>query len=154
LSQIENKEYEDTKVYYEDLIYNKLFSLTPKAKTKVKFTIKTLREMGYILGILTEFPYETKLKKLGIPQSDFEIIINLEDYGILKPQEECFSMLIRTSNLRPDEIVYVGDRLDTDVMGANGSGIRSCIVSRRKVKQADYTIRCLPDIMTVVERVS
>ena len=151
LSQIEKKGCEDTKSYYEELVYNKLFSLTPKAKEKVKSTIKKLKYRGYTLGILTEFPYEVKLKKLGLDESHFEIMINLEDYGILKPRKECFSVLTQKSNLGPDEILYIGDRLDTDVMGAKSCGINTCIISNKTIKEASYSIKSLAGIMRVID---
>jgi putative hydrolase of the HAD superfamily len=154
LSQGDKRGYEDTREYYHELIYDKLFSLTPKATTEVRSTIRALRDRGYMLGILTEFPYETKLERLGLRQSDFAIIINLEDYGILKPRKECFSILIKKSRLKPEEIVYVGDRLDTDVIGANGSGIKSCIISKRYVAQADYSIRSIDDIIKALDKAS
>lgn len=154
LSKIEKKGYQDTKDYYEDLIYNKLFSLTPEAKKEVKSTITKLKERGYKLGILTEFPYEVKLDKLGLDKSNFEIIINLEDYGILKPRKECFSILIRKTKIEPEEILYIGDRLDTDVIGAKNSGINTCILSNKTIEQANYSIKSLADIMRVIDHIA
>ena len=151
LSKIENKRYEDTKDYYEDLIYGKLFNLTPKAKREVKSTIKELKEKGYKLGILTECPYEVKLERLGLSKSDFEIMINLEDYGILKPTKECFSILIRKAKLKPEEILYIGDRLDTDVIGAKSCGINTCMISNKTVEEANYSIKSLAGIMTAID---
>ena len=74
LSTIENRPFDVTKKYYDDLIYNKLFSLTPKARKDAMLTIGKLEAAGYKLGILTEYPYEIKLRRLGFHESALKIV--------------------------------------------------------------------------------
>ncbi|MDB5083164.1 MAG: phosphatase-like protein, partial [Bacilli bacterium] len=42
--------------------------------------------------------------------------------------------------LRPDEAVMVGDKLTTDILGANRAGIRSIWINRHEMMRSDEIV--------------
>lgn len=73
---------------------------------------------------------ERVLEKLGLA-SYISHIVTSQDIGIEKPAPGIFEEAFRTSGLRADEVVMIGDRVDTDILGANRSGIRSILLRWR-----------------------
>jgi FMN phosphatase YigB (HAD superfamily) len=53
-----------------------------------------------------------------------------DDWGVEKPDPAFFHKLVAVSGHQPDEIAYVGDRLDNDVLLAMQVGLRAIRVSR------------------------
>lgn len=57
------------------------------------------------------------------PQNQFEFVIASSDYGIRKPERYLFEVGIRKSGLKPEEIWYIGDKVQTDACGSRDSGL-------------------------------
>lgn len=52
-----------------------------------------------------------------------------------KPGKDAFVSACRTLGVRPDEAVYVGDQMITDVLGAQRAGLRAILVRPRYTKE-------------------
>ena len=57
-------------------------------------------------------------------------IINSSDLGVEKPDPNFFSAVASAVALDPSHILYVGDRLDNDVLPARVSGMRTVLLRR------------------------
>lgn len=55
---------------------------------------------------------------------EFEFILDSGTVGIEKPDPRIFELALDRLGLRPDEVVYVGDSWEIDVVGARAAGIR------------------------------
>jgi len=116
---------------------------------------------GCRIGILSDFPVETKLKTLGIDDLvDFSCCA--EEAGYLKPHPKPFQLLARHMGVRVEEIVYVGDSYHKDILGAAALGMRTCMIAphakRRRLDakwmQAHSKAGCMcADYREVAERV-
>lgn len=76
------------------------------------------------VGILTNGFAATQRKKIeqfGFASSAREIVIS-EEHGALKPQPEIFVKSTELAGVSPDEILYVGDSLVSDVIGGSNAG--------------------------------
>ena len=91
-------------------------------------TIKTLialKKMGLKLGVITDgitIKQWEKLIRLGIVDF-FDEVVTSEEFGLGKPNVEFFEYGIKKMGLNPDEAVYVGDRIDRDIIPANKVGM-------------------------------
>ena len=71
---------------------------------------------------------ERKLKLIGLDHHDFDPRIYCYDQGWMKPEPQPFLAAIESLNLKPEEIVYVGDRVDIDIEGAKAVGMKTILV--------------------------
>ncbi|GAU65631.1 putative hydrolase [Streptomyces sp. NBRC 110611] len=72
---------------------------------------------------------ERKLAALGI-RDRFEAVLCADELGHAKPAPEAFQAACAALALRPAEVVYVGDRLDIDGLGARDAGLTAVWLDR------------------------
>lgn len=70
-----------------------------------------------------------KLRRLGI-RDRFEVLVCSAELGCAKPAPEAFEAACLALNLEPDEVVYVGDRLDIDAQAASAAGLSGVWLDR------------------------
>ena len=97
--------------------------------------IQRFQAKGCRIGILSDFPVETKLKTLGIDDL-IDFACCSEESGYLKPHPKPFHLLARQLGLEFEEMVYVGDSYHKDILGAASLGMRTCLISpKAKLKR-------------------
>lgn len=91
--------------------------------------LQTLAASGLTLGLAANQPAsaETALTGLGLPVS---FIASSARWGVEKPSSEFFARVVSESGSRPDQIAYVGDRLDNDILPARRAGIFAVFLRR------------------------
>jgi FMN phosphatase YigB (HAD superfamily) len=52
------------------------------------------------------------------------------DWGVHKPEPGFFQRLVESVSCAPDEILYVGDRLDNDIKPASRAGMKTALIRR------------------------
>ena len=93
----------------------------------VKETLELFRQGGIKMGILSDFPPERKLEYLGLG-SYWDAVVCSEESGRLKPDPLSFLDLAKKLNAEAGEILYVGNRLSYDVLGAKGAGMKTALI--------------------------
>jgi putative hydrolase of the HAD superfamily len=78
----------------------------------------------------------TWLKRAGINEY-FEWIATSKDAGARKPNRSFFSYALKKCGMKKEEIIFVGNQLNTDVHGAKGYGIRCVWLSGRAYRSPD-----------------
>ncbi|MDD5511192.1 MAG: HAD-IA family hydrolase [Dehalococcoidales bacterium] len=94
-------------------------------------TMKTLKNNGFILGLITSMKKEINLiaGQLGLePYLDFTITSS--DIRVPKPKPPVFLAALERASVRAAEAIYVGDQYSTDVVGAKGVGISPMLLDR------------------------
>jgi putative hydrolase of the HAD superfamily len=94
---------------------------------------------GVRLGIITnaELPFQqAKLDATGLA-SRVEVTVASGDVGAAKPDARIFEHACRLLGVEPRDAVYVGDRLETDALGASGAGLTGVWIDRRGAASAD-----------------
>ena len=91
-------------------------------------TLKTLKDNGYKLAIISNTPYfkevnEECLEEAGIDGLFDELIFSY-DVRVAKPKYEIFEYALRLMNVRADECVMVGDSLLNDMAPASDLGMK------------------------------
>jgi HAD superfamily hydrolase (TIGR01509 family) len=87
------------------------------------------RHAGLLVGIAGDQPLgvDAQLRDAG-----FEVgfIASSAAWGVSKPSLEFFSQVIVAAQFNPEQILYVGDRLDNDVLPAREAGMRTAFLRR------------------------
>lgn len=89
-------------------------------------TVKYLSRM-YRLGVVTNGPEEMQLAKInhmGLSPY-FGTVVTSEAAGYEKPNLAIFLRALELDQVPPDQSVFVGDRMEVDVTGAKGAGMRA-----------------------------
>ncbi len=107
------------------------YSVTPQdLYPDVLPCLHLLREAGILIGIAGNQPIEVEgaLRSLGVPA---DIIASSASWGVEKPDAAFFERVVASTNgLAPNEIAYVGDRLDNDVEPARKAGMAAVFLVR------------------------
>lgn len=87
------------------------------------------RTAGFTIGIAGNQPrgVVTRLDALGF-SADF--VASSADWGVAKPSPGFFERVIGAAQVSAREIMYIGDRLDNDVLPASDAGLRTALVRR------------------------
>jgi putative hydrolase of the HAD superfamily len=114
----------------ERLIYRGWEPLFTRIKLypHVKETLRALREGGLKLGVLSDFPPELKLKNLGL-DGLWDTVLCSEDIGRLKPDPAPFLALAGSMKIKPERLLYVGNHVTYDILGAKQMGMKAALVS-------------------------
>jgi putative hydrolase of the HAD superfamily len=115
-----------------------------------------LREMageGLPIGLLSDFPFGTKLDLLGLPVV-WQCRICAEETGALKPHPHPFERLASCLQAPPAEVLYVGNSYRSDVLGAKGAGMMAAHLARRPPlgSRADISFSSYPDLAAWIRR--
>jgi putative hydrolase of the HAD superfamily len=110
----------------ESLIYRGWEPLFKKIKLfrGAKETLNSLRIAGFKLGLLSDFPPETKLENLGLSDI-WDVVHCSERCGALKPHTLPFTELASAMSLPVQNILYVGNSRSYDIAGAAKAGMKT-----------------------------
>lgn len=130
MAELLNADPQDVRERIERLIYRGWEPLFKKIKlySHVKETLAALKEGGLKLGVLSDFPPETKLAHLGLAGL-WDTVLCSEQIGRLKPDRAAFEELVRRMDLPPEHILYVGNSVPYDIAGARQAGLRAALVT-------------------------
>lgn len=116
----------------EKLIYRGWEPLFKKIKLfpYVHETLKGLKESGLKLGLLSDFPPELKIEYLGL-NGYWDTVLCSEELDHLKPDPASFLKLSELLQVPPDRILYVGNSISYDIIGAKGVGMKTALIRSR-----------------------
>ncbi|MDA8285401.1 MAG: HAD family hydrolase [Actinomycetota bacterium] len=91
--------------------------------------LRAVREAGYTVGLAGNQPVgaEAALGRLGLP---VDLIASSARWGVEKPSPAFFDRINAEVGLRPEQVAYVGDRLDNDVLPAKAAGMFAVFIRR------------------------
>ena len=131
----------------DEIVYEGLKKYFPRITpcAGVVELIKKLKEKGYKIAILSDFPPSQKGDLWGLLEY-CDVVLGSEDIGALKPAPEPFAALVEELHIPSDQILYVGNSHKYDVIGARKVGLKTAwfITSLQKLfgkksKVADIT---------------
>ena len=106
------------------------------------FVLQTLKGRGVKLVLVSNtVPIgERVVKKLGL-EKYFDLVFLSFQEGIKKPSPFVYKKILDRLNLKPEEVIAVGDKLETDILGAETYGIKVILIDRTNKK--DYKNKIL-----------
>ncbi|MFG3442991.1 HAD family hydrolase [Nonomuraea sp. NPDC047897] len=127
----------------------------------VREALGALRRAGYQVIVAGNQParaYEA-LVAMELP---VDSVHTSEGWGVAKPAPEFFAKVAAVAGREPGEILYVGDRLDNDVLPAGRAGMRTALLrrgpwgylhaERPQAKAADLVADDLHALLPALER--
>ncbi len=121
--------------------YSELFS-DIKPYPGVEDVLSLLKEKGYPMAVLSDFPVAKRITSLGY-DGYFPVQLSSEDIGRSKPCQTPFLLLSEKMGLPCENILYVGDSLTKDVEGSMRAGMKSVLISEKRMETspASLTVR-------------
>jgi HAD superfamily hydrolase (TIGR01549 family) len=95
----------------------------------VRPALGALRRSGLWVGIAGNQTVRAGgiLRELDLPS---DMIATSDDWGVSKPDPAFFEAVARHAPFEPEEMLYVGDRLDNDIRPAFSSGFKTALITR------------------------
>lgn len=117
-------------------------------RPEVPGVLETLRRMGFKLGVISNVSSRdlvpVMLKAYGIHDYFDPIVLSCE-YGRRKPDPAIFHYAARLANAPTGECVYVGDRINRDILGARKAGYRLAIQILHDYAHGEIDEGAVPD---------
>ena len=85
------------------------------------------------------------IKKLNI-QGYFNLVFFSCNEGTLKPSPFVYQKILSKLNLKPEEVIAVGDQIETDIQGAETYGIKAVLLDRENKQDYKHKIYDLDEI--------
>jgi putative hydrolase of the HAD superfamily len=130
-------------------VYEETFAILDELKGKYK------------LLLLTNGSPDLQQEKLaGVPELTpyFDHILISGNFSRGKPDAGIFQHALQLLEIEPSQGVMVGDKLTTDILGANGVGIHSVWINRHDVQRTDeiipsYEIASLRELQGIIDSI-
>lgn len=158
LAQMLGTDSESAKKEINDKCYEGLKRYFKKVKPYADAyeTVNALKEAGYKIAILSDFPPDQKGSLWGI-RNLCDVCLGSEETGALKPSKYPFGILARTLELKPEEILYVGNSIKYDVRGSKNAGMKSAYIMSPikrlfniKCREADISFRNYSELKKIL----
>lgn len=125
----------------------------------VEETLKKLKKNNIKLGIVSDAPkLKAWLRLTAMNLVDyFDIILGYEDTGKLKPSAEPFKKALKKLELEPEEVLFVGDNPQRDILGAKKVGMKTVLAEYGQIfegKNADYKIKNIKELLKITKKIN
>ncbi|MFW6026912.1 MAG: HAD family hydrolase [Candidatus Woesearchaeota archaeon] len=94
--------------------------------------LKKLKKKKIKTGIVTNLNSLIQLKKinyLGISKY-IDVVVTSEESSREKPHSSIFLLALHKLNVKPNEVIMVGDSIESDILGANSLNIDSLLLDK------------------------
>ncbi|MEE2940671.1 MAG: HAD family hydrolase [Planctomycetota bacterium] len=103
--------------------------LLAAGRTALRPILAALKGWELPIGVFSDYPADAKLAALGVDDMvDVTVCATEPEVNALKPHPRGFLVAAERMGVPPEEVVYVGDRVDVDAAGAAAAGMRCLIV--------------------------
>ncbi|MGV8162453.1 MAG: HAD family hydrolase [Candidatus Nanoarchaeia archaeon] len=139
---------------YEKLVgtWNKNVILS-KMFPDVEEVLKELRNRGYKLYLLAntdEFSFSQVNEKFKLNEL-FDKVYPSYETGLLKANPEAFKHILVDNNLTEEEVLMVGDSVDSDIKSAEKAGLKGMLLDRRDTREAEDKIISLSQLLDTLK---
>ena len=124
-------------------------------------TLLNLVKKGIKLAVVSDAPalqVWTRLVQMNLHHI-FDVVIAFDDTGKRKPDPEPFLKALEKLNLKPDEVIMVGDWAERDIVGAKKIGIKTVFAKYGNTfgtidSGADWEINDIEEIIKIVDEIN
>lgn len=88
--------------------------------------LSLLKKKDIFVGVctdMTSYVQIQKLVKIGAIRYIDAVVTN-EEAGVDKPQKEIFELCLRKCGYKPEECIFIGDKVEKDILGAESVGMK------------------------------
>lgn len=116
----------------------------------------------YHVGIVTNGAHDnhtdsqfSKVQRLGLSKRIQSLTIS-DEVGVRKPNTKVFTVACERAGVSPKEVLFVGDSIKNDIVGANRVGMTSVLIDRKsdgripetRDERPDYVVSNLHDVLS------
>ena len=116
----------------------------------------------YHVGIVTNGAHDnhtdsqfSKVQRLGLSKRIQSLTIS-DEVGVRKPNIKVFTIACERAGVLPKEVLFVGDSIENDIVGANRAGMTSVFINRKSDKlipergdeRPDYVVSNLHEVLS------
>lgn len=124
---------EDIKRIIQKWIFEKPLKYLPYCSYKnAQELITELKRIGILTSVYSDYRAEKKLVSMGI-QVDYTFSAEQEQIDVLKPNPKGLNYISTYLQIKKQDILFIGDRLELDGECAKQAGIDYIIVNRKNV---------------------
>lgn len=137
----------DGQAFFNQVFHDIDLSRILKPDKKLQVLMTRLREK-FTVGIVSNgstIGITKKLEAVGLSPSQFDPFIATYDINAPKPDPTGFLMALEQAQVSPEESVYIGDKEETDILGAKGVGMHTIMVWGES-READLSIPTIYDL--------
>ncbi len=135
------------------------FNLVPYPHTE--YTLLELIKRGLKLAVVSDAPKlqaYLRLCYLGFLHY-FDCVVAYEDTKKKKPDKEPFLLVLKILNLKPEEVIMVGDWQERDIVGAKLVGMKTAFARygdtfNTKESNADYELNDIIEIIKIIDQLN
>ena len=121
---------------------------------------------AYHVGIITNGAHDnhtdsqfSKVRHLGLSERIQSLTIS-DEIGVRKPGIEIFKVACERADVLPKEVLFVGDSIENDIVGANRAGMTSVRIDRKSDRlipetgdeRPDYVVSNLQNVLSCLMR--
>lgn len=121
--------------------------------------VEKLASRGLLVGLMSNADEDFLQSAVSFNRLRFSVIQSSESLRVYKPHRASFSALCSRFGVEADEVLYVGDSAQTDVLGSLHAGMRAAWVHRNEdtkypedVPPPDLEVASLLDVVAAFER--
>jgi REG-2-like HAD superfamily hydrolase len=118
------------------VLVDKFDAFIPNVETWVDFpetrgVLEELGRKGFTLGVISNATNLVKrvLDNLNLSKN-FDFVIVSDEVGVSKPSSKIFRMAAEKARTSPNRMLFIGDKLATDVKGAVAAGMNAILIDR------------------------
>lgn len=145
LGERQKRTAEKAKSWFNDVYLEKFLKVLRKhyhAQPKVDDLLDRLRELDVKTAVFSDYSRtEERMEALGLSASKFDFCFSAPTMGALKPASRLIRQIVSDMGVEGQEILVVGDRVDTD--GASASAVDGQfvqIVRKKSEEEASHPI--------------
>lgn len=137
-------------VYYEEVY------LEREVFPEVVAVLEQLSQWGVGMSIVSNTTNPVFMKELELERSGLKKYFDFSIYSsgvpFRKPHPSIFQLAASRFQLQPSEVLFVGDSLSADVLGAQQAGMKAAWVNRKQEQtdiSPDYELASLEDLLQI-----
>ena len=123
--------------------------------------VLTSLKRKYKLGIVTDAPREKAWQRLVLAGLDgfFYPVVTYNDTLEHKPSLKPFELALFLLKVKPDEVLFVGDFPERDIIGAKKAGLHTCLAKygcidyTEEMDVADYSIEKIENLAKIIQEI-
>lgn len=117
-------------------------------------TLRTLKERGYLLAIITDTANSISTKLSWFERGGFghvwDVIISSMEIGARKPDPRLYHAALKQLGVCPKEVIFIGHRA-VELEGARAVGLSTIAFNYDQDARADIYIESFQDLLNVIE---
>ena len=125
----------------------------------VDATLHALSKIGLKLAVVSDAPSREAWIRICTVKLEhtFDAVVTLHDKGFHKPSPEPFNQVIKSLNIKAEEILMVGDWPERDIIGAQNVGMKTAFAKYGDTfdtqnSGADYVLEDISDLIDIINK--